>query len=280
MEKKFEFNGTGGALFVKMLVGILLTAITAGIYGPWFAVSIYRYLADNTKIKKAQRGDLQLAFSGTGGQLFVKGLLGGLLCAITLGIYTPWFMVKLNRWVCDNAVAKAPDGTLYRLQFNGSGGALFVKMLVGILLTAITFCIYSFWFTVGLQRYFLQNTAILEGNKVIGNQDFVATGGQLFVTCLIGALLTTITFGIYSFWFQVKLFKFFASHHYLVIAGKPCQGRFDGDGFSYFIVNLVGGLLSGITFGIYTPWFIVKMTKFQLNNLVIAPRTVAKPSAA
>jgi len=280
MEKKFEFNGTGGALLGKFLLGILLTVITAGIYAPWFACNIYRYLADNTQIKGAQRGTLQLSFTGTGGGLFVMALVGGLLSMITLGIYGAWFMVKMCKWVCDNAQAKAADGTVYKLSFNGVGGALFVKILVGALLSGITLGIYSFWFMVNLNRYLMQNTAILEGDKVIGNQDFVATGGQLFVVCLVGALLTAVTCGIYQFWFQVKLYKFMASNHYLVIAGKPYQGRFDGDGTTYFVLNLVGGLLTGITLGIYGAWFFAKLMKFQLGNLVVAPRTVARPAAA
>ena len=36
METRIRFVGTGGALFVKFIVGAILSAITLGIYMPWF----------------------------------------------------------------------------------------------------------------------------------------------------------------------------------------------------------------------------------------------------
>ncbi len=40
---KFEFTGTGGALFGTLLGGYLLTVITAGIYGPWFICGMLKF---------------------------------------------------------------------------------------------------------------------------------------------------------------------------------------------------------------------------------------------
>jgi len=42
-----DFLGTGGQLLVTLLVGYLLTIITAGIYGPWFICKLYKFELEN-----------------------------------------------------------------------------------------------------------------------------------------------------------------------------------------------------------------------------------------
>jgi uncharacterized membrane protein YjgN (DUF898 family) len=79
MEKRFHFNGTGGALFVKFLIGGILTAITFGIYYAWFVTNVMKYLSENLTVQGTQKGDLRLEYRGTGGALFVKLLVGGLI---------------------------------------------------------------------------------------------------------------------------------------------------------------------------------------------------------
>lgn len=272
MEKRFTFTGTGGALFVKFLVGGILTTITFGIYYSWFATNIIKYFSENTSISGPQKGDLRLEYRGTGGQLFVTLLVGGLLTSITFGIYYSWFMVKLMNFFYENTVAKAGDGTEYRLQFNGTGGSLFVTLLVGGLLTFITFGIYGAWFTCKLQKFMCNNTAILENGTHIGTMDFVGAGGSLFVTLLVGGLLTGITFGIYAAWYGVKLIKFFAENTEITVAGQRHLGAFTGTGGQLFITVLVGALLTGITFGIYAAWYACTLFQWEAENLLFAPR--------
>ncbi len=48
METRFDFKGTGGALFLKFLVGMILTMITFGIYGAWFMVDVMRWRINHT----------------------------------------------------------------------------------------------------------------------------------------------------------------------------------------------------------------------------------------
>ena len=52
MEKRLNFQGTGGALFVKFLVGMLLTGITFGIYGSWFMCNLLKYIFENAPTGK------------------------------------------------------------------------------------------------------------------------------------------------------------------------------------------------------------------------------------
>jgi uncharacterized membrane protein YjgN (DUF898 family) len=271
MEARLDFKGTGGELFAKLIVGALLMVVTLGIYAPWFQVSLNKYIYSVTRIRGTQRGDLQLEFTGTGGQLFVIGLVGGLLTAITIGIYFPWFLVKLIRWYEENTTAKAADGTTYKLQSDLNGGELFVTFLVGYLLTVVTIGIYAPWFMCKLQKLFAEKTQILEQGRPSGRLNFVGQGGELFVTFLVGYLLTMVTLGIYASWFQVKMLKFFATNTEVAIAGRTYRGDFVGTGGELFVLNLVGVLLTMITLGIYGFWYLAKSLAFQLNNTMYRP---------
>jgi uncharacterized membrane protein YjgN (DUF898 family) len=271
MEKSFEFKGTGGQLFVKYLVGMLLTMITFGIYGPWFVVSLLKYVLGKTRMRGADKGMLKLEFKGTGGKLFVTYLVGVLLTMITFGIYGAWFMAKLLRYLAENTEAHAEDGTTYALRFNGTGGQLFVTYLVGILLTMITFGIYGAWFCCKLTKFIASNTEILQNGQPHATIDFVATGGSLFVTFLVGYLLTLVTFGIYGAWFMVKLYRFFSANMRVTSGGETLAGEFTGTGGQFFVLNLVGILLTIITIGIYGAWFMVKLIRFRTENTKFVP---------
>lgn len=262
-----NFAGTGGELFVTYLVGGLLTSITFGIYAPWFSCKLTNYIMSNTTLSPTRRGELRLEFSGTGGELFVTYLLGGFLTMITLGIYAPWFICKLLKFFSNNTVATAPDGTRYRPSFEATGGELFVQLLVGQLLTMITFGIYAPWFICKLNKLILSRMSVLENEQPVGTFDFEGQGGELFVTYLVGMLLTMITAGIYMPWFLVKILRFNAEATRVSYQGRMFGGSFHGSGGEFFVTYLVGALLTGITLGIYAPWFMVKLWQFQFNNL-------------
>ena len=261
-----NFQGTGGELFVTFLVGYLLTAITFGIYASWFYCKLANFQLSNTTLGPTRRGDLRCEFTGKGGELFVTFLVGYLLTAITFGIYGAWFMCKLIKFFSDNTTATAQDGTRFRFNFEGTGGEMFVTILVGYLLTAITIGIYMPWFICKLRKVIYSRTNILETEQPVGNLDFEGTGGSLFGTFIVGYLLTLVTIGIYMPWFQVKLKKFWAENTRIHYQGRVFAGAFHGTGGEFFVTFLVGYLLTLITFGIYMPWFIIKLWKFDMNN--------------
>ena len=272
MEKRFKFTGTGDALFGKFLLGMFLTIITLGIYLPWFVVNLSKFVYENTTLSGSEKGEMRLEFRGIGGQLFNICLGGLFLTVVTLYIYYGWFLANLIKFSYDNSVAKASDGTEYKLQFNGTGGELFGTILVGGLLTMITFGIYGPWFAVELMKLIAKRTVIIENGSQIGNTAFVATGGQLFGTVLVGFLLTLITFGIYIPWFWVKMARFYAENTTITVNDVRHVGAFDGKGGEFFVLNFVGGLLTMVTFGIYGAWFICKIWTFKINHTAFVPR--------
>jgi uncharacterized membrane protein YjgN (DUF898 family) len=268
---RYDFQGSGGALFVKFLVGAILTGITFGIYYPWFVCTLANYFASVTTLGPTARGRAKFNFTGTGGKLFVTYLVNILLTMITFGIYLPWAICAFTRYFVDNTEAMTEDGTRYRGHFDGTGGALFVKFLIGYLLTLITFGIYAPWFVCTLQKYFLSHMSISENGQQVARFDFVGSGTSLLGTFIVGYLLTMITFGIYGAWFNVSLWKFMAKNTRIQWQQATYTSDFDGGGTEFFGISIVGAILSVITIYIYLPWFIVSVNKFYFNHHTYQP---------
>jgi uncharacterized membrane protein YjgN (DUF898 family) len=78
---------------------VLLTLVTAGIYGPAAFLRLYRYFAGRTVIERDGRETGRLGFDGSIGKGF--GLLWGqgLLCLVTVGVYLPWAYARVGRWL-------------------------------------------------------------------------------------------------------------------------------------------------------------------------------------
>jgi uncharacterized membrane protein YjgN (DUF898 family) len=212
------------------------------------------------------RGD----FSGTGGELLGQLLVGYLLTLITFGIYGPWFMCKFANFIAERVTyGPTPKGTV-RFKFEGEGGQLFVTFLVGYLLTMITFGIYMPWFMCKLSKFFTENSTISADDGSVYKPRFDGAGGDLFVTFLVGYLLTMITFGIYAPWFMCKMNKWFSENTKITKNGQEVGGLgFVGEGGELLVTFIVGYLLTLITFGIYGAWFQVKMIKFNADNTKI-----------
>jgi len=94
---KFRFTGKGGSyIWLKIWTGIL-TAITAGLFGPWAYCADQKWIAEHTYINNRQ-----LVFKGTGAGVFGTFLLVFILMVITLGIYAPWGWCRIKRWQTNN----------------------------------------------------------------------------------------------------------------------------------------------------------------------------------
>jgi len=268
---KFQFNGKGADLLIKLLVGYLLTIVTLGIYMPWFIADLTRFFVDNTELGGPQ-GKVSLKFNGTGGNLFVICLTNFLLCLVTLMIYTPWAVVRFNRWQMENVTATDAAGHTFNVRFAGTGAALFWKLVGGYLLTVITLGIFFPWFLVWLMRFYADNTTVTQGGQTAFSFSYAGTGGQLFVVVLVGALLTFITLGIYYPWFVTRFMKFNAGALRIQsAAGERSQLAFSGTGGKLFVELLLGILLVPLTLTIYLSWFIVRVTRWQVDHLEAAP---------
>jgi uncharacterized membrane protein YjgN (DUF898 family) len=264
-----DFSGTGGEMFGKLIVGWLLTMITVGIYASWFLAGLYKYMYSKITFGPTARGNVRFEFTGTGGELFMTLFVGQVLTMLTLGIYTPWFITNLIRFMADHSVATTEDGTRYQLKYDGTGGSMLATILVGGFLCAITAGIYTPWFLCKLQKAIYSQTRVLENGQSSGGFDFVGNGGDLFGQYLVGAILTALTAGIYMAWFQVRLNKFMLANTKVSLGGRNFTLDYDATGGELFVKLFVGMLLMMVTLGIYYFWFLANLTKFQLQHITV-----------
>jgi uncharacterized membrane protein YjgN (DUF898 family) len=229
---QFRFDGQGGQLFVTFLVGYLLSIITIGIYMPWFICKLTKFYLDNTTVTTSDGSVYNPRFQGGGGDLFVTFLVGYLLTMVTIGIYAPWFMCKLNKWFAERTKLVSNGQEVGGLDFTGEGGNLLVTFIVGYLLTIITLGIYMAWFQVKLIKFNADSTKININGQRFGLR-FTGEGGELFVIILVGYLLSIVTLGIYMFWMFAKLIKWqlsnlvvFSEGGAAIGAGAPMGGGY------------------------------------------------------
>ena len=89
-----EFTGgLLGLIGINILQGLLIL-ISLGLGAPWAVCLKERWIVRNTYIDGRQ-----LAFDGTGGQLFGSYIKWFLLTLITLGIYGFWLEIKMKQWL-------------------------------------------------------------------------------------------------------------------------------------------------------------------------------------
>lgn len=265
------FSGTGGEVFRQMIVGALLTGLTFGIYLPWFMVRLRQWLASRVVVGPTRHGNVQLVFTGSGAQLFVKAFVGYLLTLITLGIYGFWFAVDLIRFFHEHTEGHAEDGTVYQVRFTLTGGAFFGNVIVGYLLTLVTLGIYAPWFICSARRLVDGHTFLFENGRHVGGAEFVGEGGSLFGTFVVGYVLTLLTLGIYGAWFQASLWRWFATNSRVHHDGRVFQGAFYGTGGELFLIGFVSFFLLPLTLGIYGFWLYARLKAFKTNNTVYHP---------
>ena len=92
MESKF--TGRLIALIGINLLTALVSTITLSLAYPAMLCMKQRWIASNTYIDGKQ-----LAFDGTGAQLFGTYLKWILLTIVTIGVYSLWIPIKSQQWV-------------------------------------------------------------------------------------------------------------------------------------------------------------------------------------
>ncbi|PKA03821.1 DUF898 family protein, partial [Leptospira ellisii] len=144
---------------------------------PYLTIGSRRYFLSRTSFN-----NVRFRFTGTVTELVKIFVPGAFLSAITLGIYSPWFVNKLDRFFTEHTHLGDAD-----FRYEGQGKELFKIYLKGILLMIPTVGIYSFWFGANLHNYYWNRSKFqgisfrsdLKGGTLLKNA-FVATGLILF----------------------------------------------------------------------------------------------------
>jgi uncharacterized membrane protein YjgN (DUF898 family) len=237
----FRFNGSIGKFFGLNLLGIFLTGITAGIYGPWYITRICRYLIGETLYKEER-----LEFTGKGGRLFVIMLLTIVLPLIPLVLV----QARLSEPFLGSPMAMNP--------FQSFMLAALIQLIFWSFFSAYLYAVYRWFFTH--LRY----------------REHASSWSTRFwpsVTMIwLQFLLSVVTLGIYFPAAYIKVYRYFAEHTKIdtengQVGALGFQGR-TGKGFGLMWGQI---LLTVITVGIYTPWALAKVGKWYLSNTYYEP---------
>lgn len=222
-KSRFAFHGTGKEVFkgfIKVYI-FLLILYTFLIYGTLsnspkilgFALAAF-YLCFFLIIPFAIHGAIRYRASrsswkgiyfkylGDKMELFWKCLTGLLLSVLTLGIYTPWFLVDLRKYI----LSHLRFGNL-SFDFKGEGSSLFWINFKFVLLFYLTLGIYSFWYYKELWAFYANNTEITQNGKKV-NFRLNMQAGDVFELVVVNFLLIAFTFGLATPWVVARTLKF------------------------------------------------------------------------
>jgi uncharacterized membrane protein YjgN (DUF898 family) len=175
----------------------------------------------------------------------------------------------------------APE--VYRFRFHGQGGELFVLLLKNILLTMVTFGIYSAWAKTERRRYTWSHTEV-HGNRLV----YTGTGNELFNAYVkvslvyIGLFLISVVIGLLAGkkaqvtvqglmgfgFFGLVPFAIYWSRAYLLSRTQWRGIRFGlVKGAAHYARTFFLGYLATIfTLGIYGPFVATELRRQLTNN--------------
>lgn len=214
----FVFHGTGKEMFIGFIKGV---AVFASLY----AFMIYGLLSENVGIlllayalfmvgflalvpvalhgmmryrtsRTSWRG-IHLGYRGKLSDMFKAYIGGFFLTILTLGIYGPWFVVKLRKLMIENV----RFGNV-RLRYTGDGGDLLLIHIKGYFLSVFTLGVYFSWYMKELLQFYVNNIVVLQEDgsysrlqcQVSGWDVLKLTVGNFFIvvfTLGLGIPLTT-----------------------------------------------------------------------------------------
>jgi len=177
----------------------------------------------------------------------------------------------------DNNKNEEKDLFLY---FSGDGATYFGIVALNVVLTVLTLGLYYPWAKAAYRKYIWNETEFL-GSRFVFN----GTGREMFKGFIIAyviivgmyiTLTTTSLFGVEAFfvigfYFAFMLlipFAIYGAWRYRVsrTSWRGIYFSFEGSFGEFLRLFLLHGLLSVLTFGIYSPWMRVKLQKFLFEN--------------
>jgi len=150
---RFSFRGERRKAMTIYLKGGFLTAITLGLYWPYFRMQAETFWRENSWF-----GNLQGEFTGEAREIFGKYVLAVFLTFMTMGVYWIWFSAYLKQYQWSHTRFGNAN-----FRFTATGGELFVLNLVNVLLLVFTVGLGYPWVVVRNQKFFTEHLT-LEGD--------------------------------------------------------------------------------------------------------------------
>lgn len=177
---------------------------------------------------------------------------------------------------------------LHRLSFHGSGGSLLVMMIINGFLTMLTLGIYSFWAKAKERRYlysqleFRKERFQYHGTGKEAALGWLKSMAILFVPMAAGVGLVMMDgvmaalgmLVIYGTWFAILPVAIVGSRKYRLSRTSLMGIRFSfrGDVKSFAKVFVPGALLTGVTLGLYYPFFMANMRNYLVGQSYFGTR--------
>ncbi|MCZ8342049.1 MAG: DUF898 family protein [Leptospira sp.] len=147
---RFGFDGKILEVAKIYAKGILLTAITLGIYYPWFYVEKEAYLKSKTRY-----GNTNFGFQADGQEMFFMFLKGFFLIIVTLGIYYPWYFAEVRNYIWNHTSFQGK-----RFQSDLTGGNVFLHFLLAYILIFFTLGIGFAWAIVYIDKMLYESISL------------------------------------------------------------------------------------------------------------------------
>ena len=211
---RLRYHGTGGSLFGLVLVNALLTMLTLGIYACWGKTKVREFHYSHTDFD----GD-RFSYHGTGGELFIGAVIAG---AVLIGM----------------SVLAGALGAIF-----GADPGIQAVALLALYLGFIPLVAFA---VNGARRYRLSRSS-WRGIRFSFHGRWQAFLGVM----LRGTLLTLVTLGFYTPWFQSRRRAFFVAG--ARFGSEPFM--YDGDGRGLFGEWAKALLLTIPTLGLYWIWY-------------------------
>lgn len=277
-----EFFGKGSEFFSIMIVNWLLTIITFGLYYPWARAKNLRYIYGQTALNNER-----FHFSGTGKEMFIGFLKiiglyivfillvfailfiatsSGLTWMIILANFLPYLAIlAIIPFAIHGSLRYRMSRTSYRsirLGYRGNRNELVKNYYKWIFFTIITLGIYGAWLSMNFRRF--THKHIRYGDVEFSNN---CNGLDWLLLNLKGYLLSIITIGIYTFWWQRDMFNYYWNNLKLKKGDQNITCRSIATGGGFFEL-LIGNLLIIVfTLGLGSPWAYIRTQKFICDNV-------------
>jgi uncharacterized membrane protein YjgN (DUF898 family) len=206
------------------LVGRLLALFLLVLFIPMATIGARRYRLSRT----AWRG-IRFSFQKTWRDFMPIYILGNILKAVTLGIYTPYYDAERDRLLISNTYIGNRN-----LVYDGVGGDLFRSYFVAFILAIPTLGFTLLWYHVKKTRYVWNHTCF--GDARFEN---TITFGGMFWLYLGNFLMVLFTLGFAFPWAQVRSINYLLAN--LSLNGRTELGSIQQDAQT---VNATGEELS------------------------------------
>lgn len=219
--ENLQFKGDFSGYLGQILLGLLLTIITFGIYYPWFLRKIYRFFALNTEYKENN-----FDFLGQG-----LRLLGIVILTLLIPMIIYTLVIKISGF------DMRPENHI--VNYIGQ----FIQTII-----IIPFMIYYYRWIIHFKY---------KDYQIKLNVSFWQAAGKL----LVEIMLAMVTFGLYLPLAYLRIFKYFIDHTDASNEVKKYEFGYEIDNLKDFLYLWGQILLTLITLGLYLPWSTVKVYK-------------------